>query len=213
MNDDRENFEDLELRLKTLRPMEQEILAAKIMADWLAISREVLSVSSEDSPMRQPVDTPHITDALAAPRRRFAPLALRWACVGAVAGAAATFLAMAFLVPPKIEIREVIREVSVKTATASGAGVKPDARPAAGSPSSPADSGTGQLATQPQSRHDFDAQLARSGFPDLDALIAQQEALVRRMSRAASADESWNWVVPRRISPEEYRELLRELKL
>jgi hypothetical protein len=56
--------------------------------------------------------------------------------------------------------------------------------------------------------------LSEAPFRDLDSLLAQRMALARQMARyKPSGDSASSGFVPPRISPEEYRKLLRELKL
>ena len=104
-----EEFEDLEKRLGNLKPLEPEALAGRILDDWQMVRGEV------------------VADArFARPRRRFASFSLCSACIGAIAGAAATFLGMIFLLPPKVEIREVVREVHAKAEPEAGNNVRPE---------------------------------------------------------------------------------------
>jgi hypothetical protein len=181
MNDE---FESLEKRLKKLVPLDREALAARILGLRPSISRE-------DSP---PASAPR--------RRRRAPFSLSSALAGAILGAAATFLAMICLVPPRIELREVARV---------------EAKPAVSSPHSTAQSGSEETSSeQSAEKMTRDRRLAASipSIRELDALLAEQEARARRMARyeANFSSASKDFTLPR-ISPAEYREILRELKL
>jgi hypothetical protein len=183
MNDE---FEDLEERLQKLVPLDQEVLMAKILGHRQTMKQE------ETSPARS-----------AAPcRRRFASFSLSSALAGAILGAAATFLAMTLLVPPKVEIREVARE---------------ETGPAANSPHSSTHTGSKDSSlAQPTTKRNLDDRFASTvpSLRELDALLAEQEARVRRMARYESNfSPRSSGFVPPRISPEQYREILRELKL
>lgn len=193
-------IEDLEKRLEKLKPLDQEALAAKILDDCQM-------AGCESSP-----------GALAAsPRSRLASFSLCSACIGAIAGAAATFLGMTFLLPPKVEIRETVREVQVKPAAERDVHATPETGVAANGQSSPSESeAENQPFAQAKARRSLDDRPTLSGFSfgDLDALVAQHEALARQMRRGDSyAGSTSSGFVPPRISPEEYRELLRELRL
>ena len=200
-----EEIEDLEKRLENLKPLEPEALAGRILDDWQMIRGE------------------GVADALfARPRRRFASFSLCSACIGAIAGAAATFLGMSFLLPPKVEIREVVREVHAKAEPEAGNNAKPESELAARGQtpalvSGPPESGPeNQALARPKARRNLDDEPTLSGFSfrDLDALVAQRDALARQMGRHDSpAGSTSGRFVPPRISPEEYRELLRELRL
>ena len=104
-----EEIEDLEKRLEKLQPLEQEALAAKILDNWQIVKGD---------------------DASAAPARlfaRFRRYALRSAASaagsrrfrfarhlpGRLPAPRAMFLGMTFFHPPKVEIREIVREVRV----------------------------------------------------------------------------------------------------
>jgi hypothetical protein len=182
MNDE---FEALEKRLKKLVPAEQEALAAEILGHRQRMDRDNAAL---------PASSPR--------RRRFASFSISSAIVGAMLGAAATFLAMTLLVPPKIEIREV-------------AHVEPGSNMNSPHVSAPAGS-ENSLSAEPIVKKALDDRLARSvpPFGELDALLAEQEARARRLARYES---NFNFAssgfAPPRISPEQYREILRDLKL
>jgi hypothetical protein len=206
-----EEIEGIEERLEKLKPLEQEALAAKILESWQTVSRK------DPSPTR-PACPPVLADiSFASPRSCFASLSLCSACVGAIVGAAATFLVMTCCLPPKVETREIVREVRVKPEPATDVKVKPETKLAAERQSSSAEpKAENQSFAQPKAKDKFGDRLTVSdpSFRDLDALVAQQEALARQMRRyAPNADSTSSRFVPPRISPEEYRELLRELKL
>ena len=206
-----EEIEDLEKRLAQLQPLEQEALAADILNDWQLASRE-------DSSAALPAYPPVVADTLSAPRRSpFASLSLCSACIGAIVGAAATFLGMTFLLPPKVEIREIVREVHAKPEPETDANAKPENKLAAEGQSSPVESGSeNQPFAQSKASRSFDDRPTLSGFSfrDLDALVAQGEALARQMGRRDSnAGSTSSGFGSPRISPEQYRELLRELRL
>ena len=205
-----EEIEDLEKRLEKLQPLEQEALAAKILEDWQIVSRG-------DPSTALPAFPPVFADSRSAsPRSCFALHSLCSACIGAIVGAAATFLGMTSLLPPKVEIREIVREVSVKPMPAIEEKATPEAK-VVDRRSSPVESGSEtQPVVQPKGRNEFDDRPTLSGlsFRDLDALLAEREAFARQMVRRNSnVGSTSSGFVPPRISPDEYRELLRELKL
>ena len=205
-----EDIEDIEKRLENLQPLEQKALADKILEDWQIVKR---GDASTPPPVFPPIcgDVPSVS-----PRSCFASLSLCSACVGAIVGAAATFLGMTFLLPPKVEIREVVREVPVNPLPATEEKATPETK-VVDRRSSPVESGPEtQPAAQPKGRNKFDDRPALSGFSfrDLDALVAEREAFARQMGRHDSnVGSTSSGFVPPRISPEQYRELLRELKL
>ena len=207
-----EEIEDLEKRLAKLQPLEQEALAAEILANWQIAKGEKSSPASD-------AFSPIFGDTGAASPRncRFASLSLCSAVAGAIVGAAATFLGMAFFLPPKVEIREIVHEVHVQAEPETGANAKPENKPAAEGRSSPVESETEtQPLAQSKARRSFDDRPTLSGFSfrDLDALVAQHEAVARQMARRDSyGDSTTSGSVLPRISPEEYRELLHELRL
>ena len=205
-----EEIEYLEKRLEKLKPMEQEALAAKILEDWQIVSRE-------DSPAVLPAYPPVLGDVRSAsPRSCFASLSFRSACVGAIVGAAATFLTMTFFHPPKVEIREIVREVPVKPVPATEEKATPETK-VADRRSSLAESGSENRSfEQPKANRKLEDRLALSAAPfcDLDSLLAERQAFARQMARYESnIGSASNGFVPPRISPEKYRELLRELNL
>ena len=205
-----EEIEEIEKRLAKLKPLEQEALAADILGDLQIVSRE-------DSSMALPGFPPVVAEILSASlRSRFAAFSLCSACIGAIVGAAATFLGMTFLLPPKVEIREIVREVHARPAPESDVHAKPETKLAEGR-SSPMEAGPEKRpVAQPKARRDFDDEPTLSGFSfrDLDALVAEREILARQMGhRDSPAGSTSSRIVPPRISPEEYRELLRELRL
>ncbi|MGO9112547.1 MAG: hypothetical protein ACLP9L_25230 [Thermoguttaceae bacterium] len=207
-----EETENLEKRLGRLNPLEQEALAAKILEDLHSVDRE-------DPSTALPVYAPVFAAApFAWPRSCLASLSLCSACVGAIVGAAATFLGMTYFVPPKVEIHEIVREVSVKAESASDVKAKPpETKLEADRRSPPVESGPeNQPLAQPKPINDFDDRPTLSGlsFRDVDALVAEREAFAWQMGRRDSnVGSTSRGFVPPRISPEEYRELLRELKL
>jgi len=207
-----EEIEDVEKRLEKLEPLEQKALAAKILENWQIVSRE-------NSSPALPAFPPIFVDALSAlPRSSgFASLSLGSVFIGAIVGAAATFLVTTFFLTPKVEIREIVREVRVQPEPATDVKAKPETELEADRRSSPVASGPeNQPLAQPKARNDFDDRLTLSGFSfrDVDALVAQQEAFARQMGRRDSnVGSTSRGFDPPRISPEEYRELLRELKL
>jgi hypothetical protein len=178
-----EETKDLEKRLEKLKPLEQKALAAKIVETWPIVKRE---------------------NSFPAPRCRWlAPRSLCSALLGAIVGAAAAFLGMAFFVPPKVEIREVVREVRIKLPPAT------DAKAKAETPSE------NQSFAQLKASDNLDDWLVQSGISirELDVLIAQSEAVARQMRRDSNSGSASSELVPRRISPHEFRELFRDLKL
>jgi hypothetical protein len=212
-----EEFEALEKRLEKLDPLVQEALAAKILDNWQI-------VKGENSSTAPPVFSPICGDALSASPRSccFASRSLCSAIAGAIVGAAATFLLMTFFTPPKIEIREVVREVPVKAEPASDAKAQPEIQlpeteMAADDQFSRAKSvSENQSFERPNAKRNLEDRLALSAAPfcDLDALLAQRQAFARQMAGYESNNGSApSGFVPPRISPEEFRELLRELKL
>jgi hypothetical protein len=131
--------------------------------------------------------------------RLFASFSLGSALVGAVIGAAAVFVAMTFLVPPKVEIREVVRERQVEM-PASDVTAKSE-------PGKSVDS------LSAQRKFDDRFSLVAPCLRDLDTLIAERESRARQMARYESsfAAASSAFASPR-ISPEQYLEILRDLK-
>ncbi len=202
----------LERRLEKLVPQEQDALAAKILEN-----RQI--VKGENASAARVAFSPVFGDTGAASPRNcwFASLSLCSAFAGAIVGAAATFLGMAFFTPPKVEIREIVREVRVEAAPASDVKAMQETEPAADLRSSPAESDPENPSSeQPKMNRKSEDQLALSTAPfgDLDSLLAERSALARQMARYESnvGSVSSGFVRPR-ISPEEYRALLRELKL
>jgi hypothetical protein len=198
-----ENFEALEKRLKNLEPLEQDVLAAKILENWQIVKRE-------DSSAAPPIFTPILGGSGSASPRScyFVSLSLCSACIGAIFGAAAMFLGMTFLVAPKVEIREVVREVRVP-AEPTIKGADRQASPTESVSEKP-------FNMHPKARIKFDDRfLMSSAFSkDLDTLLADRDARVRQMARYESnAGSAANGFVRPRTSPEQYRELLRDLKL
>jgi hypothetical protein len=199
-----EEIEALEKRLEKLEPLAQEALAAKILENWEIVKRG-------DTAAVPPVFPPICGDTRSVSPRSccFASLSLGSAFVGAIVGAAAMFLGMTFFIPPKVEIREIVRDVRVKA--------EPEAKLAADHRPSPVEPGSeNQSFEQPKAKKKWEDRLALSDgtFRDLDSLLAEREALARQMARHESDVCSVSsGFVPRRISPEEYRKLLRELKL
>jgi hypothetical protein len=185
-----ESFDNLEKRLENLRPTEQEVLAGKILEDWQAAKRG-------DS-------------MTASPRTRgVASLSIYSACAGAIVGAAAMFLGMTFLVPPKIEIREIVREVPVE--------VKTETNVAANRRSTPAQSVSEIPAISPlKAKKKWENLFASNAatFRDLDAILADGELLARQTARYESnAGSASSGFARPQISPDQYREILRDLKL
>ena len=178
-----EEIEDLEKRLEKLEPLEQEALAAEILENWQIVKRE-------NSSAAPPVFPQICCDApSASPRSCFASLSPCSALVGAIAGAAATFLAMTFFHPPKVEIREVVREVRVKAEPATDVEAMPETGLAADRRSSQAESGPeNQSFEQPNAKKRLEDRLALSdpSFRDLDSLLAERSALARQMARYES---------------------------
>jgi anti-sigma factor RsiW len=214
-----EEIEALEKRLEKLQPLGQEALTAKILENWRIVKGENASAApAAVSPLFG------VTRSASPRSRCFASLSLCSAATGAIAGAAATFLGMTFFTPPKVEIREVVREVRVQAEPASDVKAQPpetnpaETNLAADRQSSPAKYATEiQSIEQPRAKtKELEDRLVLSDAPfrELDALLAERQALARRMARYGSNDGSVSsGFVPPRISPEEYRELLRELKL
>jgi len=207
-----EEIDTLEERLERLEPLEQEALAAKILENWQTLKGEKTSAT-------RVAVSPIFGDAGAVTPRScwFASLSLCSAFAGAIIGAAATFLGMAFFSPPKVEIREIVREVRVEAVPASDVKAMQETEPAADLRSSPAESTSENPSSeQPKTKKKLEERLALSTAPfgDLDSLLAARSALARQMARYESnvGSASSGFVRPR-ISPEEYRELLRELKL
>jgi len=192
-----EDNHEIEKRLAKLSPLAQDALAAKILDSWATVKHDHRSAALPVSP----------------PRFRLKTLSPGSALLGAIIGAAATFLAMITLMPPKVEVREVVREQP--------------ARPATEIPASPAsnvaveqvapDPGTANVPIErARPRKNFEDQLAFAdpSIRDIDALIAQREGLVRRMAVYESDDVSTDsYPVHPRMSPEAYREYIRDLGL
>jgi hypothetical protein len=206
-----EEIEALEKRLEKLEPLKQDVLAAKILENW----QYVKGGKSSAAP---PVISTIIGDASSASPRSccFASLSLCSAIAGAIVGAAAMFLGMTFFTSPKVEIREIVREVRVKAEPASDVKAKPETKPA-DHHTSPAESGSeNRSLTQPKAKKSsYDRlDLCAVPFRDLDSLLAERNAIARQMARYESnAGPASSGLARPRISPEEYRELLRELKL
>jgi hypothetical protein len=190
-------LEAVEERLEKLVPLEQEALAAEILANWQI-------VKGETAPAAPAAFSPSFGATRAASPRScwFASRSLGSAFAGAIAGAAAMFLGMAFFTSPKVEIREIVREVRVQA--------EPPETERAESAS------VNRSFEQPKANRKLEDRLALSAdsFRDLDALLAERSALARQMARYESnIGSASSGFVPPRISPEKYRELLRELKL
>ena len=195
-----EEIEDLEKRLAKLKPLEQDALAATILGDMQSVGRG-------DS-FTPPAYPPLVADIRsAAPRRPFASLSLCSGLYRSDRGRGGTFLGMTFPSPFKVEFREIVREVHAR----------PEAKLAADDRSSlPASNSENQAFASRKAMRNLDDGPTLSGFSfrDLDALVAEREALARQMGRRDSpARSTSSQFVPPRISPEEYRELLRELRL
>jgi hypothetical protein len=203
-----EKSEGLERRLKRLKPLEQEALAAKILDDLRTVKREGPSAGLHAC--RQV-----IADAASALPRSYCT-AFCSACAGAIVGAAATILTMTFLVQPKVEIREVVREVRVMSEPTTDLREKPEAELVADPRSSPETESENPSVALPNGKNKFDDQPTVLGmsFRDLDVLIAERQAIARQIDRrnANVGFASPGFASPR-ISPDEYHELLRELKL
>jgi hypothetical protein len=198
------NIEDLEKRLEKLVPLAQDALAAKILEYRQIVKRENSSAATSALP-------PIFGDAPSALPRSccFASLSLGSAFAGAIVGAAAMFLGMTYFIQPRVEIREIVREVRVKAEPTIDVQAKPETKLAkSGS--------VNRSFGQPNAKKKWDERLALSdaSFRDLDTLIAQRNALARQMtyyeSKAGSTSSEFSQP---RISPDTFRQLLRDLKL
>ena len=125
-------------------------------------------------PRRQPPIRPFSAIRRSASPRScwFASLSLCSAFAGAIVGAAAMFLGMTFFNPPKVEIREIVREVRVKAEPASDVKALPPETELRGIRFGES------IFRATESEEKLEDRLALSGGPygDLDSLLAERQA-------------------------------------
>jgi len=179
---------DLEKRLAKFTPLEQRTLASKILDAWQIVKHENVTVAATSA-------SPYCC--------YIKSFSLGSALFGAIVGAAATVLAMIYLMPPKVEIREVVRELPARR----------DSNIVA-EQVAPSPVAANQSIEHARPRRNVDDQfvLAEPSLRDIDALLVQRESFARQMSRYESeTDSAVSFTERPRVSPEAYRELMRDL--
>ena len=213
-----QNIEQLEKRLEQLQPAKNDALAAKILA--------AAKVNGTSNGSAGTTVFPSMVSDTSLPAQHascFAStLPLLTGLVGAVVGAAAMFLTMTLFVPPKVEIREIVRVVPTEiSATETSMATKkiPDVEkksPVSNEkkPARASQSPNWLLSWLPFSFEQSVRNVSTDTPPDIDALLAEHEANAKRMlaSRAFQRDTVTQMVRSvrdpnePRLSPKEYRE-------
>ncbi len=209
------NFDRLEARLAALVPMPDDELAAKIL------------LAAEDKTLPSPVPAQVFTQ-MSQPAQHascFAStLPLLTGLAGGLIGAAVMFFAVTLFLPPKVEIREVVRYVPVesppepetvsKNAETPGPEVVPDKTPREKTPEKPRELPWVLALFYPTRSPQA---VAYRGPADLDAMIEQRAQLARQSALAEPRPQLLSLprtkAAPSEFSPLMYRETIEKWNL